>query len=1043
MRIKGPAFRLRDSNEEWGQFRLPTIEALVHIGKVTEDIEVMREGTTVWIPITSDPDLAPLFGKSVTPTPTTQARVPTPAKPTRSPGTPLPSPAPPTGQRRVTTPSPGQHQAVGLQPPGRSVTSTGQMRAMTPAPGGRTTTGSQANYRVIRGDGTLLGPFPLPMLLAHIWDGEILGEDLVRKEDSDWRPAMEYPELSQALVKASQPELPVVTAAQDVTPLPSATGESPVATPPSAEQPQAAAGGIPQDVLDGGVGAEPSPPPRPTPRPLTPPPPDEEDDEAETVVAPAPTQQRKPLFSGRLESTPILKILGRIFRTNLTGTLKVTGPCVVELTCSKGRVVDATRDLLPVEVELDIARFLEIPDMSIEIAKSLEEDTLLMGLEASGSIDEATATSFRSMLAFETAMGPFAWRSGSFEFFRHELDGEPVMYVHPFEFLRAGVATGFTKDEIERQSQSWMHAAIQKGASTINVDMDSLPLLPEERGLLDLVDEVDTVGTLLDSASEKLDIPRERSLRILFLAYNLGLVTLVSGRTLSSSRAAVAGLFDPAQPLSEILAKVRSMDLFTLLGVPRKDDPGDVDAAFNRAKDQVRGLTGDRKLIGKILARLELAKRCLSDPKLRKEYLIRGDELVKELEAEEEQSRTSSIRIRTQEILASRVTSAKKSDRTKTPPIARLRTPSGEGGGLAALTEQNYEKAEKLIEARKYKEAQRILRQLVKVHPTEAKFNGLMAWANYLDSKRKHADNLAAIRALEQALRLDKTVPDIHYFLGRIYLAEDNKKKAKVHFKKALELEPGFEKAKKALETASRRNVVQDSQDARKLGAALGFYVILFAGLFYTANVLGHDPTGEVDSFGVEEYYYHPTCLLFYVRRAALLLVGLLGSYVIFRPQRPRDLWSTGVMATLAGAIFGLASWGLFPVTWYPGEIPPMLPVAGMVLLHAVAEEHFFRGFLTRALLPYFEGLLPALTVSGLLYGLYHLTFASFWWGLHPMHLGQFWNSMPAWVLRIAVTMGIPLAWFYAKSRSVIPGILAQLAFGWSYLLLSISSAQG
>ncbi|MBM4321681.1 MAG: hypothetical protein FJ125_17500, partial [Deltaproteobacteria bacterium] len=190
MRIKGLAYALRDAREEWGDFRIPTIEALIHIGKVTRSCEVRREGTSNWQPIMHVPELAQLFDGA---------------------GGELPGGKGTAGRKTGEGPAIGAGARRAIRPPQDQLAPTAAALAASAAeasepyleaveqesyPSTEATT-----YKVICADGTMLGPLPLPMLLAQIWDRRVGSADLVSRDAGSWVSAVQLPELARALEK--------------------------------------------------------------------------------------------------------------------------------------------------------------------------------------------------------------------------------------------------------------------------------------------------------------------------------------------------------------------------------------------------------------------------------------------------------------------------------------------------------------------------------------------------------------------------------------------------------------------------------------------------------------------------------------------------------------------------------------------------------------------------------------------------------------------------------------------------------------------------
>ena len=158
----------------------------------------------------------------------------------------------------------------------------------------------------------------------------------------------------------------------------------------------------------------------------------------------------------------------------------------------------------------------------------------------------------------------------------------------------------------------------------------------------------------------------------------------------------------------------------------------------------------------------------------------------------------------------------------------------------------------------------------------------------------------------------------------------------------------------------------------------------------------------------------------FYVRRGILLVVGLLciallgtGTTIIER-FKSIGFEVEGTMGVGLG--FGLLVGFFSPLQF---SVAPLGILLAMTAFHVVCEEVFFRGFVTKKLLDSFSAPLAPVVLSGLLFGIYHITFTSFWW-ITPM-------AIPAWIGLVTVGAGIPYAALYAKSGSVLVPLAAHL----------------
>ena len=535
-------------------------------------------------------------------------------------------------------------------------------------------------------------------------------------------------------------------------------------------------------------------------------------------------------------------------------------------------------------------------------------------------------------------------------------------------------------------------------------------------------------------------------LSTLYTAHHLGLVTLNAARSHSSAHVVASAIFDPTLPPDVLLRTVQEADFFNLLGVPRSEEIGDVDAALQRTRAHVRAITSDPKQAERLLARVERAHKVLADPATRQLYLLGGEQALPPLPAERSNGRASDsgIRISTPSPLRTAVDAARADGSGLELSRGRIGTPlPGPLSTVEDLAAQSCERARKHLEAKQYADAVMALRQSVKVAPTVGIYQALLAWGILQDSRQTPQDLKVALNSLEQACSLALDDAECHYYLGQVHYKMASQRKARQAFSRALQLAPDFALVREALQKMESDAKTVSGTEPWRLVVALALYVVVAGGFFYLANFLGHDPDAAIDGFGAQEYYYHPDNWFFYLRRGGLLLFGVLGVLYLFPREKSRHLVAFAALGLLYGVLFGYLSYSLYGVHWPKDEVPPMSAVALLVVLHAFADEFFFRGVIARAILPRFAELLPGALVASLLYGLYHLSYVGYWWGLHYFDPGMLIGSMPVQVISISLTMGLPLTLLYGKSKSLVPGIIAQIAFGWLFLLLSISRTQG
>ena len=161
--------------------------------------------------------------------------------------------------------------------------------------------------------------------------------------------------------------------------------------------------------------------------------------------------------------------------------------------------------------------------------------------------------------------------------------------------------------------------------------------------------------------------------------------------------------------------------------------------------------------------------------------------------------------------------------------------------------------------------------------------------------------------------------------------------------------------------------------------------------------------------------------MFFYTRRLILLIIGLLCIALLGSGASIGERFSN-VGFQVDGNLGAGIAFGLLVGFFSPLQFTLAPSLAGLLLLtafHVLCEEVFFRGFVTRKLLDSFSAPLAPVILSGLIFGIYHITFTSFWW-ITPM-------AIPAWVGMVTVGAGIPYAALYAKSGSIIVPLAAHL----------------
>lgn len=193
----------------------------------------------------------------------------------------------------------------------------------------------------------------------------------------------------------------------------------------------------------------------------------------------------------------------------------------------------------------------------------------------------------------------------------------------------------------------------------------------------------------------------------------------------------------------------------------------------------------------------------------------------------------------------------------------------------------------------------------------------------------------------------------------------------------------------------------------------IGASLMLFFVLWLTSVVIG---------LGEKEYFYDGTDWFWYARR--FLLIGFaLGAVYFLRRRNPLQFFQklgfgVAVKPLAVALVIGAVSGFLSPAQRVTG-VPWV--VLTLTLIHVLAEQIFFTGFLTKGLLEALPKKAAAVAVSAVLFGIYHVTYYSF-----MVETSSLW--IPYWLGVIAVGGGLPYALLYSWSRSIVPPLLCHLA---------------
>ena len=284
-------------------------------------------------------------------------------------------------------------------------------------------------------------------------------------------------------------------------------------------------------------------------------------------------------------------------------------------------------------------------------------------------------------------------------------------------------------------------------------------------------------------------------------------------------------------------------------------------------------------------------------------------------------------------------------------------------------------------------------------------------------------------RALElahQAVSIAEGNALAHAALARIHQEMGKANLAKRHEKRALVLSehnPEWLAEIHVLLNTAERVRQEEADEPMSLAPLLIFASTMIFALFFLSNIVG---------MGNQEYYYQSSDPFFFYRRVGLLVAGIAGLSLYYRQNPLSALQKMGFYTPLHFILIALL-WGILIGSQSPAQriSGNLYEVLALTVLHVAAEEIFFRGFVTRILHDRLEEFSMALLGSGLIYGIYHITYQSFWF---DTTFTMKWY----WMGAITAFAGIPYAWLYIRAKSIVAPFIAHLMVSMTMMWMSM-----
>ncbi len=351
------------------------------------------------------------------------------------------------------------------------------------------------------------------------------------------------------------------------------------------------------------------------------------------------------------------------------------------------------------------------------------------------------------------------------------------------------------------------------------------------------------------------------------------------------------------------------------------------------------------------------------------------------------------------------------------------------------------------IEAAEYSDALRLFDALIQNQPAVPSHQAGASYARFLRDEH-HSHKIAELTAVERLAASNPRCVRTLICASRMNLALNRPRLASEYLAKAHNLHPDRVDLKNALDTADhlisrfgrrraqakprpqvdktpQRSAPSESAQSakaspRKLATLLSLYIGVVA-LIATLGITIHLDVGG--------RRYDPSQGFFWVRRAILLFSGVVGSLTLYKRAAfsIRDFVFKPLPIALA---LGLGLAGGYFSRFQAVEVG-IATALGMTLFHVIAEEIFFRFLIDRGLQRALPQVAAPAIISGVLFGLYHLSYHSVWAGSSAL-------SKLSTVGLITCFAGLPYAYLYHKTKSLIPPFVCHLTVNVAATLLSL-----
>lgn len=552
---------------------------------------------------------------------------------------------------------------------------------------------------------------------------------------------------------------------------------------------------------------------------------------------------------GSLESLPYPALLANLYRNRRTGVLKISSGIELKIYmlngtpvfAEGGSVQTAFGRMLILSGRITEADYEKAIEIATEKKQRLGEVLVRMGL-----ISPHELNSFLELQVKEKIISGLNCTQGTYSFKPGDdfTDSIVAYQINLPHLLYEGIKRYMDAARIEEIFFQKEENPTVELISDLNGEINSIGFGPRELRFIQLLKDKEGVGDIVRGSR----LPREETLKLLYLLYLLGLLKLsglpfpeakglASWKTPRKKETLVEERDIKAAPqniivLEEEIAETEKpgecgdrqagIELETVREkTTREDEREKIELGAEEEKRRKKEaliheiLNLYSSLEGKDHYEILGVKRGASKEEIKTSYFG----LVKKFHPDVNPDFSKDIREKAEEIFT-RITEAyetlsddkRRREYDSRDEVEKIKSRVK----LLYDAELAYKEGEALLKQKRYQEAERKFKEAVNLNPEEATYVGALAWAVFLGEAYKDRVLGEVKGEIEKAIGMNPRIAENYYYLGCIYKHIDDMGKAEANFLKAVECKPEFIEAKRELRLIQQRKSEVSIKDKKR-----------------------------------------------------------------------------------------------------------------------------------------------------------------------------------------------------------------------------------